>query len=38
MYDIDHPMHLLNKPNSSGLTPLYVASLHGHIDVKYIYI
>lgn len=25
------PNHLLNRPNQSGKTPLYVAAQHGHL-------
>lgn len=37
MYDISNSNHLLNFPNSYGLTPLYVATLNGHLDVRYVF-
>ena len=36
MYNNDSPNHLLNFPNSLGLTPLYVAALNGHLNVSFI--
>lgn len=35
MYEVNNPKHLLNCPNSLGLTPLYVACLNGHLEVSF---
>lgn len=33
MYDIDSPYHILNRLNTHGQSPLYVAAKHGHLDM-----
>jgi hypothetical protein len=33
MFDVNNKKHLLNFPNSLGLTPLYVAAMNGHLNV-----
>ena len=33
MYDIDSPYHILNRFNTHGQSPLYVAAKHGHLDM-----
>ena len=33
MYDIDSPYHILNRFNTLGQSPLYVAAKHGHLDM-----
>eukprot|EP00347_Sterkiella_histriomuscorum_P021488 403333804 len=33
MYEHDNPNHTINKPNTFGLRPLYLACLNGHLDV-----
>lgn len=35
MYEVNNPKHLVNHENSFGLRPLYVAALHGHIEVSH---
>ena len=34
MYDNSDPHHMVNTGNSFGLRPLYIACLHGHLDVR----
>ena len=33
MYDLSNPNHTVNRANTFGLRPLYIACLHGHIEV-----
>ena len=33
MYDIESPYHVLNRFNTHGQSPLYVAAKHGHLDM-----
>ena len=34
MYDKSNPNHTVNRANTFGLRPLYLACLNGHLDVK----
>jgi hypothetical protein len=34
MYETTNPHHMVNHENSFGLRPLYIACLHGHLNVK----
>lgn len=36
MYEKESQKHLINNRNSSGLTPLYVSSMNGHLNVTII--
>jgi len=38
MYEPSHPKHMINKENSFGLRPLYIACLHGHVEVLFFFI
>jgi hypothetical protein len=33
MYETNNPQHMVNCENSYGLRPLYIACLHGHLEV-----
>ena len=33
MYESHNPKHMINAENSFGMRPLYVACLHGHLEV-----
>lgn len=33
MYETSNPHHMINHENSFGLRPLYIACLHGHLNV-----
>ena len=33
MYETHNPKHMINQENSFGMRPLYVACLHGHLEV-----
>jgi ankyrin repeat protein len=33
MYEVENPKHMINAENSFGMRPLYVACLHGHLEV-----
>lgn len=33
MYEVTNPNHMINRENSFGLRPLYIACLHGHLEV-----
>jgi hypothetical protein len=35
MYETSNPRHMVNLENSFGLRPLYIACLHGHLDVTF---
>ena len=34
MYETSNPHHMINHENSFGLRPLYIACLHGHLNVS----
>jgi len=34
MYDKSNPNHTVNRANTFGLRPLYLACLNGHLEVK----
>jgi hypothetical protein len=38
MYETSNPDHMINHENSFGLRPLYIACLHGHLNVSRIVI
>jgi hypothetical protein len=35
MYEVTSENHMVNKANSFGIRPLYLACLHGHLEVSF---